>query len=261
MKVYECINTFHSGELDVWIPAGAVLFKYENITKILLGGVSDPSWSIYRRVAEDKWEIDQARGAVFTIDIVLEKFFVFQFECTENPVGDLNDPDCGSGGEFFGVTKYIVGHTDAPFSTIEEAIAAATLDGSDSPYVHVRDGVWNVTDCIEISSGIQLKGSGDGTIFIATQANPVFCMTGTGAEITNLSIFGQSIATIGVHMDATCKCRVANCFLRDTTGSSIVLVNDCRYNQIEDNVFQNFNPFAIDEQSGDFNDFSSNVIM
>ena len=214
-------------------------------------------------VEEDKWEVDQGRGAVFTHkQIVIDKFFVYLYECTENIVGDLNDPSCGGcGGPFYGVTKYIVGYTDAPYTSIEEAILAAQMEGSDSPYVHVRDGIWPVTDCIVISSGVHLKGSGDGTIFVGTQANPVFCMTGVGAEITNLSIFGQSIATMGVHMDATCKCRVANCFLRDTTESSIVLESFCRYNQIEDCVFQNFNPYAIDERSGDFNQFSSNVIM
>jgi len=262
MRVYECTKTFHSGELDVYIPSGAILYRFENVTKILLGGVSDPTWSIYQRVDGDKWEIDQGRGAIFTRNqVVIDSFFVFLYECTENLVGELNDPSCGGFSGGYGVTKYIVGYTDAPYSTVEEAIIAAQMEGSDSPYVHVRDGIWPVTDCIVIPSGVHLKGSGDGTIFVGTQANPVFCMTGAGAEISNLSIFGQNIATTGVNMDSTCKCRIANCFLRDTTESSIILENSSRYNQIEDCVFQNFNPYAIDEQSGDFNQFSSNVIM
>lgn len=251
MKIYKCIKPFYCGPLDVSIPVGSMVYKYEQVEKIVLEGVPQPRKIVYTNNLQE-WEIDDPEGVEWFSDKIIGLFYEFVKEVAEdNP---------GGGGPDLAITQYIVGD-DTWYNTIYDALEAASQHGVDKPYIFLRPGTFALNGTLTISSPMILEGSGEGTIIDAQFATPSFMVLGAGVEFRSFILEGGGISPSAIVFSGANSCRVEGCRFRNINGTPILMQNMTRNTSIESNVFQGYVNYIVDESSGDFNIVANNIVV
>lgn len=249
MKIYKCVKPFYCGPLDVSIPVGSRVYKYQQMTKIVLEGVPQPRKIVYSGY-DGRWEIDDPQGVEWFSDKIIGLFYEFEKEVAEEAPGGID----------LSITQFIVGE-DTWFTTIYEALDAAEQQGVDKPYIFLRPGTHILNGTLNISSPMILEGSGTGTIIDAQFPMIPFMVTGAGVEFRSFVLECGGISPAAIVFSGANSCKVNGCRFQNVNGVPILMQNMTRDTAIEGNIFQGYSTYIINEESGDFNLIANNIVV